>query len=148
MTINIKFSLNAFLIFTFLTITEVVAQHRPSVSAAEVNGTFRNKQGSEFQILAIGNGRLKIHFFGVYPYRNPTTNEELANTGEAEGIALIEADAAVFKPTDFESTCIITMTFVKNGLMVVKEQGESCGFGLNVTAAGSYYKVSSRKPVF
>jgi len=40
------------------------------------------------------------------------------------------------------------MTFLSNGKLKVKQQGEECGFGHNVRADGTFRKISSRKPKF
>jgi hypothetical protein len=123
------------------------AQNRKAVSAAEVNGTFRNRSGSEFSILAIGDNKLKIEFVGLYPYKL-ANGDAMVNTGEANGVAVIEGDTAVFKPAEFEETCTITLKFTKPGRLEVEEEGSQCGFGHNVTPGGSYRKISSRKPKF
>ncbi len=135
-----------FVIVFGLTI-EAPAQNRKAISAAEVNGTFRTRGGSEFKILALGNNKLKIQFSGIYPYKT-ANGEPMANTGEVSGEATIEGDTAVFVPEDFADTCKITLKFTKPGTLVVGEDGRSCGFGHNVTSAGTYRKISSRKPIF
>jgi len=114
------------------------------VTAAQVNGTWESKFGT-FKILALGKQRLKVEFSGFYPYRL-ADGTRMANTGEGSGIAMIEGDKATFKPEDAEDECAITMKFVSGKLHV--EQEGICGFGHNVTAAGSYRRVSSRRPRF
>lgn len=123
------------------------AQKRKSVSAAEVNGTFRARGGNEFKILALGNNKLKVAFSGLYAYKT-ASGEATANTGEAEGEAEINGDTAVFKPEGFEENCTITLRFVKPGRLEVAQEGYQCGFGFNVSADGNYRKISSRKPKF
>lgn len=113
------------------------------VTAAQVNGTWETKTGT-FKILALGNQRLKIEFQGFYEYK--TEYGPMANIGEGRGIAFIEGDTAIFKPEDANETDQITLKFTK-GRLIVTQEG-SCGFGLNVTAAGTYRKVSSQKPKF
>ena len=66
-----------------------------SVTAAQVNGTWKSKYG-EFQIWALGHQRLQVEFSGVYEYKTP--QGPTANTGEGSGIATIEGDTAIFKP--------------------------------------------------
>ena len=65
----------------------------------------------------------------------------MVNTGEGKGIAFIERDTAIFKPDGAEAECRITMKFTGGKLLVTQEG--VCGFGLNVTAAGTYRKVSA-----
>ena len=69
-----------------------------------------------------------------------------ANTGEGSGVATIEGDTAIFKPEGAEEECRITLKFAGNKLIVT--QTGICGFGHNVTAAGTYKKISAKKPKF
>jgi hypothetical protein len=122
------------------------AQKPRIVTAAEANGTYRS-HSNEISILALGGGRLKVQFDLTYEYRSP--EGPTANTGVAAGEATIENNVAVFAPKEFEH-CKITMTFLPgNRLKVVQEGADSdCGFGLHVTADGTYQKVSRSKPKF
>ena len=113
------------------------------VTAAQANGTWRSKTGT-FKVWALGKQRLQVEFFGVYEYK--TSAGPMANTGEGSGIAFIEGDTATFKPDGSEEDCKITMKFREGKLRVEQEGG--CGFGLNVTANGTYKKVSSGRPRF
>ena len=69
-----------------------------------------------------------------------------ANTGKGSGIATIEGDTATFKPEGAEEECRITLKFTGDKLVVT--QTGICGFGHNVTAAGTYKKISGKKPKF
>ena len=71
-------------------------------------------------------------------------NGPMANEGQGSGTARIEGDTAVFKPDGAEDECKITLKFA-SGKLVVTQTG-ICGFGFNVTAEGTYKKVSSKKP--
>jgi hypothetical protein len=119
------------------------ADSNKSVTAAQVNGTWKTK-GAEFKIWALGQKRLQIEFSGVYEYKTP--QGLTANEGEGSGVATIEGDAAIFKPEGAEEECRITLRFT-GGKLVVTQTG-ICGFGHNVTAAGTYKKVSPKKPKF
>jgi hypothetical protein len=114
-----------------------------SVTAAQVNGTWKTKHG-EFKIWALAKRRLQIDFSGVYEYKTP--QGPTANEGVGSGVATIEGDTAVFKPEGGEEECQITLKFTRDKLVVT--QTGICGFGHNVTAAGNYKKVSARKPKF
>ena len=135
------------LIFSIFCVMETNAQNRKSVSAAEVNGTFHADNGSEFKILALGKGRLRVAFFGIYEYARGSAT--MANTGEAAGTARIQGDTARLTPEDFKQ-CTITIKFLVGNKIDVKQKGGSgdCGFGNGVSAAGMYKKVSSAKPKF
>jgi hypothetical protein len=114
-----------------------------SVTAAQVNGTWQRKWG-EFKIWALGHQRLQVEFSGVYEYKTPQGPS--ANSGEGSGIATIEGDTAIFKPEGAEEECQITLKFTGEKLVVT--QTGFCGFGHNVSAAGTYKKVSAKKPKF
>jgi hypothetical protein len=114
-----------------------------SVTAVQVNGTWTSKHG-EFKIWALGQHRLQVEFSGVYEYKTP--QGPTANTGEGSGIATIEGDTAIFKPEGAEEECRITLKFT-GGKLIVTQTG-ICGFGHNVSAAGTYKKVSAKKPKF
>lgn len=133
-----------------------VAAQRPrvTVAASEVNGTFRHAftgkfKGSfnEIKILALGKGKLKVAFDLVYPHTDGT-GALSANVGQATGIADISGDTAVYRSEEF-GTCTITIKFVRPGTISVDQEGASaCGFGHNVTAAGTYSRSSKVKPKF
>jgi hypothetical protein len=128
-----------------------IAQQPKIVTAAQVNGTwayrFRNSRSGTIRILALGKQRLKVEFIGLYTYPlDDGTKNTNTNMGEGQSIAIIEGNKATFKPDYAEAECLITMTFTR-GVMEV-EQSSFCGFGLNVTLAGTYRRVSSRRPRF
>jgi hypothetical protein len=129
---------------------------RASVKATEANGTFRSYFGgkykgnyNEIKILALGNNKLKVRFDLTYPYIDGT-GSLMANTGEAEGVAQINGDTAVYSTEDEYGKCAITIKFVKPGQIEVTEKSENsgCGFGFNVSSGGVYKKVSGAKPKF
>jgi hypothetical protein len=124
-------------------IVPVGANSDKSVTAAQVNGTWKTKSG-EFKIWALGQQRLQIEFSGTYEYKTPQGPS--ANEGEGRGIATIEGNTAIFKPEGAEEDCRITLKFI-GGKLVVTQSG-ICGFGHNVTAVGTYKKVSGKKPKF
>lgn len=126
-----------------VSVVTVQAGSDKSVTAAQVNGTWKTKY-CEFKIWALGKQRLQIDFSGVYEYKTP--QGPTANEGVGSGVATIEGDTAIFKPEGAEEECQITLKFVR-GKLVVTQTG-ICGFGHNVSAAGTYKRVSARKPKF
>ena len=127
---------------------------RNSVSAAEVNGSYRmNFKGkykgssNDIKILALGKGRLRIAMDLIYPYM--VKGEMSANMGQLDGEATIKGDTAVYDSSEF-GTCKITIKFVRPGTITVSQEGSDfdCGFGHNVMSDGTYRKVSNRKPKF
>lgn len=119
------------------------ADSQKSVTAAQVNGTWKTGSG-ELQIWALGKQRLRVQFFGVYEYKTP--HGPMANEGEGSGIAKIEGDTAIFKPDGAEEECEITLKFTGTKLVVM--QTGICGFRHNVSAEGTYKRISSKKPNF
>jgi hypothetical protein len=129
--------------FAATSIATLHAHGDKSVTAAQVNGTWKTKSG-EFKIWALGKQRLQVELSGVYEYKTP--RGPMANEGEGSGIATIEGDTAIFKPESADEECRITLKFT-GGKLVVTQTG-ICGFGHNVSAEGTYRKVSSKKPKF
>src|SRR5215471_326038 len=139
----VKFFHMGVLGFAVASIVTSHADTQKSVTAAQVNGTWKTKN-AEFKIWALGKQRLQVEFSGIYEYKTP--QGPMANEGEGNGIATIEGDTAIFKPEDAEEECQITLKFT-DGKLVVTQTG-ICGFGHNVSAEGTYKKVSSKKPKF
>jgi len=111
------------------------------VTAKQVNGIWRSGQ-NEFRVWALGQQKLRVEFSGTYRYKSPMG--VMVNVGEGAGTAQIDGRVAVFKPKDAD--CKITMRFTKGKLLIEQEGG--CDFGHNVTATGTYHKVSGQKPKF
>lgn len=128
--------------FCLISSLPITAQN--DVTGNQVNGTWKFRK-NEFKIWALGDQKLQVAFSGIYEYKTGD-GEPMANTGEGGGIAKIEGDTATFKPDGAEDECQITLKFT-DGKLVVTQEG-FCGFGHNVTADGTYKKVSSGKPKF
>ena len=133
-----------FLGIVFCLISILTSHAQKDVTAAEVNGTWKYRQ-NEFKIWALGDQKLQLEFLGIWEHKTGN-GEPTANTGEGSGIVRIEGDTAIFKPDGAEDECKITLKFT-GGKLIVTQNG-ICGFGFNVTAEGTYKKVSSRKPKF
>ncbi|MBK7933308.1 MAG: hypothetical protein IPK01_07345 [Acidobacteria bacterium] len=133
----------------------VAQTSRKSVSAAEVNGTFKmdftgkfKEFSNEIKILALGGGKIRVAMDLVYPYtlRN---GEKSVNMGSLDSEASIAGDTAIYDSDEF-GACKITIKFVRPGTIKVTQDGSdgNCGFGHNVFATGTYRKVSGKKPTF
>lgn len=125
-------------------IAAAIADGTGDVTAKQVNGTWNYRQ-NEFKIWALGEQKLQVEFSGIYEYKTGN-GEPTANTGEGSAIVRIEGNTANFKPDGAEDDCKIVLKFT-DGKLVVTQDG-ICGFGFNVSAAGTYKKVSSKKPKF
>ena len=134
----------ALFVIAFGFVSSAIAYGQGDVTAKQVNGTWTYRQ-NEFKIWALGQQKLQIEFSGVYEHKT-ANGKPTANTGEGSGIARIEGNTANFKPDGAEDDCKIVLKF-NNGKLLVTQEG-ICGFGFNVTAAGTYKKTSSSKPKF
>lgn len=134
---------------------------RKAVSGKEVTGTFRMKFRNKVvggkakfvegentvQIDALGGGKLKVYMNLQYPYEWGN-GEQSAHLGDLSADFTIDGDTA--KYVNGDGRCTMTIKFVKPGTIKVTQGGTDadCEFGHNVTANGTYKKVSSKKPTF
>ena len=138
-----KFAVSVF--FTLLLCGAALSQTPRIVTAPQANGTYRYRQ-NEIKILALGHNKLRIQMDLIFAYKSPAG--PTANTGEASGEATIENDTALFYPSD-DRKCKITIKFLTgNKIKVTEENTIDCGFGMNVTSAGTYTKIKAGKPKF
>jgi hypothetical protein len=112
-------------------------------SAAQFNGTWESP-GGELKLWAVDDGRVRVEFRGRYEYESPAG--PMVNVGTAAGAATVDENTATFRPDGAEPDCAITMR-VADEALDVRETG-SCGFGLNVTAAGTYRRIDTDQPAF
>ena len=139
-----------------VTSVAVTAQRsRPSVSSAEVTGTYRMNftgkfRGSydEIQIASSGRGKLRVALDLLYPYKMQN-GDDMANIGQLDETFTIDGDTATYTSTQL-GQCTIKIKFVRPGSIKVTQDGNDsdCGFGHNVRSDGMYRKFSSRKPKF
>lgn len=151
----LKFMIAGIFFLLFVCADASYSQTRKAVGTAEINGTFRDyfdaaskRNFNEIKILSTGKNKLKVSFSLLYP--DPAAGADGAgNTGSAEGEAVISGNTAIFSPRDFQQ-CRITLKFVKPGQIKVTQKGNDtdCGFGANVSATGTYKRVSAVKPNF
>jgi hypothetical protein len=115
------------------------------VTAAQANGTYRSGS-NEIKILALGKNKLRIQMDLSWEYKTP--DGPMANVGEAHGEATIENDVATFRPEGTDD-CTITIKFLPgNRIRVSEDHMLNCGFGFNVSSAGTYRKIRAGKPKF
>lgn len=136
-----------FAILYLLACQPYYAQAKPSQSiplnsrSRSVTGKYIIKDKSSLDVLVLPDGRIKFHLFASYtPARNPGATR----VGEAEGVVPLQGNTAVYETN--EPDCKITMKFMSNRVTVSQEGG--CGFGVNVTANGTYIKRSNQVPKF
>lgn len=72
-------------------------------------------------------------------------NPENIHNGEIQAIVKLEKGVAVFESGD----CRLKMEFLPTSVRIWQsDEVGDCGFGANVTAAGTYRKSDSKKPKF
>lgn len=110
---------------------------RAAVGAAEVNGTYRDEQGREWAVLALGGGKLQVKFAAAF-----NNYHSLLNRHIFQGAAAIQADTATFRQ-ETQEPCVLRLHFVRPGTLEVSERGAGCA----AEAVGTYQKISSDKPL-
>lgn len=107
------------------------------VNAGDVTGTYNMKAGGTAGVVLVQHSAGgKIRFYLNATYR--------ANTGELSGEIALTGQAANY--VDKDLNCTISFNFARGSLVL--DQDGSCGMGLNVSAAGTYKRVSSAPPKF
>jgi hypothetical protein len=144
-----------FALIMFLSFAFVAEAQRKSVSGAEITGTFLSRfkgdfkdSANEIMIQALGKGKFRIGMSLIYPDKDAMGNPS-ANMGTLDGIGKITGDIGIYESNEF-GYCKVTVKFVKPGQIKVSQEDKDggCGFGLNVSANGTFTKVSGKKPKF
>jgi len=105
--------------------------------AGDFTGTYKMKDdgaAGEALIQQTGNDRLKFYINATYRM----------NTGELSGEVPLSGNAATYVDKEFD--CTVSFNF-SPGSLVLNQNGP-CGMGLNVSAGGTYKRVSSAPPKF
>jgi hypothetical protein len=71
-------------------------------------------------------------------------NPDNIHNGELNGVVTLQKGIARYDRDD----CQLKFEFLSNRVRVTQFNDEGCGFGANVTAAGTYRKLDSKKPKF
>ena len=105
--------------------------------SGDVTGTYKMKDRGAAGVVLVqqtANGRIKFYVNATYRM----------NTGELSGEVPLTGSAGNY--VDKELDCTLSFNFVPDSLVL--NQDGSCGMGLNVSAAGTYKRVSSAPPKF
>ncbi|NJM54257.1 MAG: hypothetical protein HC846_13280 [Blastocatellia bacterium] len=104
-------------------------------------------RSSEFKILALGKGKLKVEFFTAL--KLGSDGDARGNTADGMGTAVINGDTAFFTPTNQQAEeCVIKIKFVKLGQIKITQEGD-CGFiSDSISTEGTYKRTSAAKPKF
>lgn len=125
-------------------ICAVPAQTPPQANAKSVTGHYRltkDEFRNRLDVQQLAGGKIRFHLLALWvSYNNP----ENIHNGELQGIVALENGVAVYDQDD----CKLKFEFFSNRVRVTQLNDSGCGFGANVTAAGAYRKLDSRKPKF
>lgn len=131
------------LCLTAASIVTIRAPNDPSVTAAQVNGTWATPAG-EFKIWALDDHRLRVEFSVGAEHKGEAG--PMADAGDGHGIATIQGNTAILTPNGANADCRITLKFKHHNLVVT--QTRRCDFGKCATVDCTYKEVSASKPVF
>lgn len=122
------------------------AQNRTKTKASSgsITGSYSFKRPSAENSLdarLLPGGKVKIYLYASWVGSAATGN---VNNGEIKATLPLKNNVAVYE----SGQCRITIRFDARRAIVTEKGNSDCGFGLNVSAAGSYLKRSSRTPKF
>ena len=135
------------LISIFLVFTALAAA--TSAQTGGKTGTYKHKGGgarNEINVQELEGNKLRVALYASYEYKSAAGLWN-ANVGEASGIVTLNGDTAILV-SEYAEDCKISLKFAGNKIIVdVKNELQLCGFGLNVSAKGTYVKTGN-KPDF
>ena len=110
-----------------------------------VTGHYRFRQDefrNRLDVKQLPGGKIKFQLVALWVSHNYPEN---IHNGELHGVVKIDQGVAIYDSQD----CTITMRFTLGKVVVTESTANPpCGFGVNVTANGSYRKVDNRNPKF
>ena len=138
------------LLLALLSVAGAPAAAQQADTAALFNGTWEWRLGSmeehgaraELRIWTLDERRLQVEFEGAFAYK--TGIGHTVNSGSAQGVALVRHGEARFKGEGTDCWFILRLG---GDRMVVTQVGSTC-VGFNVTATGTYRRVSADRPTF
>ncbi len=140
--------LSTLALLLFLVTSFVVVGQTPQVTKAKpprnVTGHYVMRRGAfhnTLDVQQLPGGKIKVDLVALWVSHNPDNIHD----GEIQAIVSLENGVALYQ----EGACRIKMEFLP-GRVRISESDEAgdCGFGLNVTAAGSYRRIDTKKPKF
>ena len=119
-------------ILTMMLCFGLIHEASAASSGGGVTGTYKMK-GGEVRVQE-ANGKIKFFVSAAYD----------ANVGEVAGEAPLQGGAAAY--ADPDNDCALAFKF--SGETLAVSQDGTCGMGLNVSADGTYKRVSTAAPKF
>jgi hypothetical protein len=108
-----------------------------TADATALTGTYLMGQNGTLEVVQLAKGSIKFSL-NVALVVNLKTGD--VRSGDAAGVVPLKGVVAAYTDPD-DNECKITMTFGRTKAVV--SQAGTCGFGLNVSADGTYMKVGN-----
>lgn len=132
------------------------AAHKPphrhsvyeSLSAGTVTGRYDGPNKASLDVLQLPGRRIQFDLVALADSSSPGG----PRTGESSGVVALHNGVAVYKPdssqSDGASTTGSLILQFRGGKVVVSQQGQMPGYGMGVTASGTYIRHSRKPPKF
>lgn len=116
---------------------------KPKTSSVTGNYTMRREEfRNRIYVEQLAGGKIKFDLLALWVSAN---NPENVHNGTAQGIVGLTDGVAIYDGT----SCKLTMHFLPGKIRIVQSAAVGdCEFGFNVTATGTYRRISSKKPRF
>lgn len=138
-----RIKLSALLMLTS-SICGVQAQTPRQANAKGVTGHYRLTKAefrNRLDVQELAGGKIKFYLLALWVSHNYPDN---IHNGELQGVMALQNGVGVYDQDD----CKLKFEFFASRVRVTQLKDEGCGFGANVTAAGAYRKLDSKKPKF
>ena len=120
------------------------AQKVRPVTVKNVTGHYRltkDEFRNRLDVQQVTGGKIKFYLLALWvSYNNPDN----VHNGELNGVVALQKGIALYDRDD----CKLKFEFLSNRVRITQLNDEGCGFGANVTAAGTYRKLDSKNPKF
>ncbi|MEO7970287.1 MAG: hypothetical protein ABI698_03235 [bacterium] len=141
---SIKLVKMSALILLTSAIGAVQAQAPRRANAKSATGHYRltkDEFRNRLDVQQLAGGKIKFYLLALWVSHNYPDN---IHNGELQGIVALQSGVALYDQDD----CKLKFEFFASRVRVAQLKDEGCGFGANVTAAGTYRKLDSKKPKF
>jgi hypothetical protein len=121
-----------------------VQAQAPAPSTQSITGHYRltkDEFRNRLDVQRLAGGKIKFYLLALWVSHN---NPDNIHNGELQGMVALQSGVAVYD----QDECKLKFEFFSNRVRVTQLNDAGCGFGANVTAAGTYRKLDSKKPKF
>jgi hypothetical protein len=120
------------------------AQKSRPVTIKSVTGHYRltkDEFRNRLDVQQMAGGKIKFYLLALLVSHN---NPDNIHNGELNGVVALQKGIALYDRDD----CKLKFEFLSKQVLITQLNDEGCGFGANVTAAGTYRKLDSKSPKF